>query len=121
VVAQNASVKYLKICASVLISQQHHERFNNWNEVASDLLPSAMELLEHDVILHFPKPQLSETVKKLVQSQIVGAFLEIAHCDFISVELHQPLMKLYKQGHFPCGWHVNSPEDFPRQAVIYAW
>ena len=53
-----------------------------------------------------------------LKSQLIGALMEGAYDDVLSVTLCREQAQLLVEGYFPCGWEVASAEDFPDKAVI---
>ena len=101
------------------LAKTHYERFVSWNDIARSLLPQVKELLENHVFPCVPSGvQLPQKAQVWIQSQILSATMELAFDDCVLVRLFQDQVELYRRGHFPCGWNVAGPEDFPQRATV---
>lgn len=99
-----------------LISKNHYNIFVQWNDVAKSLLPACLRLV--DAVKHqFPDDAPQQAIDRL-QSQIVGAALELYYSHYTDSNLHRDQIDMYRDGHFPCGWHVETETDFPDRAVV---
>jgi hypothetical protein len=47
--------------------------------------------------------------------------MEISYDDLVEVTLFKRQLPLLFSGHFPCGWALNSPDEFPDQAAILVY
>ena len=98
------------------MSENHYDVFAKWNDVAKSLLPTSLQLV--DVVKkRFPHDAPEQAIERL-QSQIVGASLEVYYCEYVESTLLRDQIDIYKDGHFPCGWYVESEEGFPSRAEV---
>jgi hypothetical protein len=96
------------------------EHFSKWNSIARNNLNYVMPIIEGCDFQRIPK-SYQEIVFRHLQSQLVGAFMELAYDDCAPVVLLRQQIELYQEGLFPCGWRVDSPDDFPRNAEIIVY
>jgi len=92
------------------------EVFAKWNDVARAILPSILEVTDIARTC-FPDNVPDHAVKR-VQSYLVGAASELYYDNYISCHLSRNIIDIYRVGHFPCGWHVESEEAFPEKATV---
>ena len=95
----------------------NRERFRQWNEIAlgfaDPLQRFVAKALSVAGIPEFPAHAVTS-----LKSQLIGALMEEAYDDVLSVTLCREQAQLLVEGYFPCGWEVASAEDFPDKAVI---
>ena len=96
----------------------HYDQFITWNNVARSLLPPVTDLLQSKILTRMPAAVASGKVRDWIQSQLISALLEMHYADFAEVRLFCKQIEYYLEGHFPCGWCVNAPEDFPHHSVV---
>ncbi|QGJ69454.1 Hypothetical protein PBC10988_11360 [Planctomycetales bacterium 10988] len=108
-----------KQITSRAICEHHYEIYRNWNEVAKARLPYTLELVKF-VKSYFPQHRPQDAIDWF-QSQIVGITEEIYYQDLIQNTFHLKQVDVYRDGHFPCGWYVESEEAFPEKAKLIVY
>jgi hypothetical protein len=103
------------------VQQRSPSRFAEWIEVARDNLPHVEQLLRDKLGTRAGAPPLTPRATEWIQSQLVGALLECCYADVADVRLSRNQMDLYVAGHFPCGWTVGAPEEFPARAILLVY
>lgn len=101
------------------MSAAHYDQFAKWNEVAKSILP-LIEPLVDMVRPRFPANSPDNAIDWF-QCQIVGASMELYYATCIDSKLFRDQLEIYKQGHFPCGWYVESEDRFPEHAILIVY
>jgi hypothetical protein len=102
------------------LAKRDYQRFARWNDVAKMILPQVEELIDAAILPCLKGRVLPEKAKGWIQSQMVGALLERYYSD-CEIQLFGAQMTYYLEGRFPCGWHVNAPQDFPGAAKVICY
>lgn len=100
------------------LAKTHYERFSQWNNVARAILPKVKDLLEEVVFPSAQEVAFTEKAKTWIQSQILSSVLELVYRDCVEVTVFTNQIEYYVRGHFPCGWHAESPEGFPNTSIL---
>ena len=100
------------------LAKTNYSRFVQWNDVARSVLPPIQRVIDEHILPAVPSVNFPKRTRVWIQSQILSALMEIAYSDCVPVTLFLDQIELYEAGHFPCGWLVQSPDDFPQGASI---
>ncbi|WP_411846057.1 hypothetical protein AAFN60_21335 [Roseibacillus persicicus] len=93
------------------------ERFAKWNEIAAANLKSIESIVS--TISLSPEMRAHENfILEHTKSLLISAALELAYSDCSDFRLLSQLVSVYERGHFPCGFEVERPEDFPKNASL---
>lgn len=103
------------------LATTHYSRFIQWNNIATATLPKVIELVQSVILPSRPTLVFPEQAQGWIQSQILSGLMELAYRDCFEVKLFTYQLGLYSVGHFPCGWDVRSPDDFPTNAQIVVY
>ncbi|QDV17147.1 hypothetical protein Pan153_17820 [Gimesia panareensis] len=98
------------------MSSSHYDEFAKWNEAARLILPKVEKLV--DIVRQYFPEDAPGTAVDWFQCQLIGASMELFYADFIDSSLFRDQLAIYKDGHFPCGWHVESEDMFPEKCVV---
>jgi hypothetical protein len=93
------------------------ERYRQWNSIVDEMRGVIDPLLGE---LYKPKVQevsLPPEVGHCLQWQLLGACMESEYDDYYSFYHFRKDVDLYFAGHFPCGWELSSPEEFPDRST----
>jgi hypothetical protein len=100
------------------LSSKHYDQFRNWNKIARRLLTEVSDLIKRKASSSLAELRAPSKATDWLQGVIMGAAMEHEYHAIVNVELFRPQMKFIQKGHFPCGWTVNEPADFPQSSVI---
>ena len=95
-------------------------KFSQWNNIAKSNLPIIQKFIETSISQYIPN-EYKKDIELYIQSQLISAIMEIEYSDCSDINILQKMMDLYRDGHFPCGFYVKEPDDFPSNItyVIY--
>jgi hypothetical protein len=101
------------------LSSHHYARFIEWNQTARHFLPIVEKLLRSAVEPKIAIRPVPESILNRIQGQLLGALQEAAYLDcHHEIRLFRDLVEYYSQGRLPCGWMVDSPNDFPNNMHV---
>jgi len=103
------------------LSKNHYARFAQWNDIARPLLTPVQQLLKNTILPSVPEVVFPQKAQEWIQSQLIGAAMELAYRDVVISDLSLSIMDLFQRGKFPCGWSVKSEDEFPCQAIMYIY
>jgi hypothetical protein len=94
------------------------ERYNDWNEiprvVCPKLTPLVLDAIGKNGISSHPD---RESIATWMDWHLIGWLVEVEYSDLVAPGYFCRMGKLFKEGHFPCGWHGNYwPEGMP---IVY--
>lgn len=98
------------------MSKNHYNVFAKWNDVAKSILPHALDLVA--VVKNRLPISAPNHAAEHFQAQLVGAALELYYSKYFDSKLCRDQIEIYRDGHFPCGWYVESESDFPDKASV---
>lgn len=85
------------------------DKYRDWNKITDQ----AKELLKSDVTLSVSKylnsKDLNITVLQSVEWDILAAMMEHVYSPYVKPGFYTMLLKVYEEGHFPCGWKGKYP------------
>lgn len=98
---------------SMYLHEHHREKYQLWNDKVAEIKPKTATLI---------RTKKSEAIKEnraprnLADSPFSGDILHICialeYSDLYQSEYYTKLVYWYLNGHFPCGWEGEVPEDF---------
>lgn len=121
-VASCASVEWENLCLEAVnqyrekLDSRSRERFQQWNEVVTDLKTVTTPLVQHKVERVVHDHDLPQVFEDTVRWNILGLAVEGEYSDIVAPGYYAGLAYWYMAGHFPCGWQGSYPEG---KLIVY--
>ncbi|HQL76005.1 MAG TPA: hypothetical protein PLD58_22710 [Phycisphaerae bacterium] len=96
------------------IAERSMERFQLWNQLATELRPIAVALATEKTKAVLEENELPETFLDTVKWDILHLLMEAEYADIYPPGFYASQGYWYVHGHFPCGWQG----DFPKGTLI---
>jgi hypothetical protein len=101
------------------LASDHYQRFTLWNQVASELLQPAKDMLNIVVLPAISLEVIPQAISDTILSHLTGAMMECEYSDCApDVVYFRRLLDYYRHGRFPCGWVCKNESDFPDNMTV---
>lgn len=90
------------------------DRFRRWNDVAGEVRPIVLELVENKTRLVREANRLPKSFVDTVVWDIIHLAFEAEYADIVPVSFFTGQSFWYANGHFPCGWNAEE-----KKTIIY--
>ena len=92
------------------LAERSPQRFQEWNSIASDIKPAAVELVRLKTRAVTEENDLPKVFLDTVEWDIVHLCMEAEFADVYPPGFYAAQAYWYTKGHFPCGWEGEFPE-----------
>lgn len=99
---------------SSAVAQKAPDRFRRWNDVAEEVRPVVLEMVDQKTKFVRGANLLPESFVHTVQWDIIHLAFEAEYADIVPVSFFAGQSFWYAKGHFPCGWNAQE-----KKMIIY--